>query len=632
MSPLGYHGRIAHLDLGSGEVRLEDRDEIFWRRYAGSGLLGAYLLLRDTPPQVDPLSGENLLVFASSVIAGHPYVGLARFTVVGKSPQSGGMGEARCEGRFGIALKGSGMDALALHGAAPRPVVVVIEAGTMRLDPANDLWGLTTNDCVDRLEQRYGPEIATAVIGPAGEHGVRFASIVAERTHQAARTGLGAVMGAKQVKAVVVIDGNQPPVADASLCQQLTEADRRRVPINPLTRWQYDPPGFSAWVHTHGTDTALCTHNFQDSVFAAASAYDPAAFMARYRQEQPCPGCPNNCMKIFASSDRPMLDERAGAMHQEITGAVGSNLGLADVDAIFAANILCNEFGLDPNSLGFTLSMAMECVARGILDEAGVGAPLRFGESGAVLETIPRIARREGFGDVLAEGAKRAAASIGMGAERYAMHVKGIELTPFEPRTQTNLALGYATAAVGPRYEICEHDWDYDTDVGWPHTMDGSRALGILQRVPMEELSERKVRYYHLLNTIWSAADALGICLFASAPTRALRVEEMAELLGAITGWETSSVELMAYGERRNQLMRVYNLREGLSAADDTLPDRFFDDPLPEGAWAGTTLDRGRFGQMIQTYYQMMGWDEAGRPTRSSLVASDLTDALAFFG
>src|SRR3954452_11680827 len=253
MSPLGYHGTIAHIDLPLATTRLETPDEIFWRRYAGSGLLGTYLLLRDTPPGVDPLSGENLLVLASSVMTGHPFVGLARFTVTAKSPLSGGIGEARCEGRFGIALKGSGVDALALHGAATRPSVVVIEGGQVCIDDATDLWGLTVNETVDRLERRYGSGVSTAVAGPAAERGVRFASIVAERTHQAARTGLGAVMAAKRVKAVVIACGHHPPVADLATCQRLTDEDRRRVPINPLTRWQHEPPGFSAWIHTHGT-------------------------------------------------------------------------------------------------------------------------------------------------------------------------------------------------------------------------------------------------------------------------------------------------------------------------------------------------------------------------------------------
>ena len=190
----------------------------------------------------------------------------------------------------------------------------------------------------------------------------------------------------------------------------------------------------------------------------------------------------------------------------------------------------------------------------------------------------------------------------------------------FEPRTQTNLALGYATAPVGPRFDICEHDWDYDVEVGWPHTMQGSRTLGIFQRVPMGELSARKLRNYKALNTIWSGCDALDLNIYVSAPTRALSLEEMAQLLAAVTGWDASSYEFMRFGERRNHLMRVYNLREGFTAADDTLPDRFFDEPIPQGKWSGTRLDRDAFGAIVRTYYRMMGWDDAGRPRYETLL------------
>jgi aldehyde:ferredoxin oxidoreductase len=241
-----------------------------------------------------------------------------------------------------------------------------------------------------------------------------------------------------------------------------------------------------------------------------------------------------------------------------------------------------------------------------------------------MLRMIPRIAERDGFGDVLAEGTKRAAAKIGGAAPRYALHVKGLELAPFEPRTQTNLALGYAVAPIGPRYDICEHDWDYDTRVGWPHTLEGSRTLGILGRLPMGELSDAKIRNFKALFDIWSADDALDMCNFATAPTRVLRLHEMADLLGAVTGWDTSSHEIMRLGERRAHLMRVYNLREGLTAADDTLPARFFDDPLSQGDWAGARLDRDAFNTAIRTYYRMMGWDDTGRPRYETLLDHQL--------
>lgn len=621
MERFGYHGKVLHVDLAAKLFEVEEPDEVFWRVYGGGGLLAAAYLLRETPAGIGAFDPANLLIVASSVVAGHPYAGLARFTVAGKSPLSGGIGEARAEGPFGHALKGSGFDAVVFHGTAPAPCVLLVDHGVPVLVDAAHLWGLPVSETVGLLEERFGSGIHSAVIGPAGENLVRFASIVSDRNHQAARTGMGAVMGSKGLKALVIRGDHHPPVADPDRCRAITAGYAARMVENPLTRWQFDPPGFSAWVHTHGTDAALCTRNYRDSVFEAADAYHPDHFIDRYRGVAPCPGCPNDCIKVFGAPRPGMEGGGSGGIHQEITGAFGSNLGIADPDILFAANILCNDLGLDPDSLGFTLSMAMECLQEGILDEAQVGLlPLRFGDGEAALAMTRRIAVRDGFGDVLAEGSRRAADRIGGQAPRFALHVKGVEMVPFEPRTQTNLALGYATAPVGPRYEVCEHDWDYDTKVGWPHTMEGSRTLGILERIPMGYLGPDKVRNFKALNDVWSGADALGLCLFAVAPTRVLRLDEMAELVAAVTGWETSGHEIMRFGERRNHLMRVYNLREGLTAADDTLPDRFFDDPIREGEWAGTRLDRERFTECVRLYYQMMGWDELGHPLPATLI------------
>jgi aldehyde:ferredoxin oxidoreductase len=344
--------------------------------------------------------------------------------------------------------------------------------------------------------------------------------------------------------------------------------------------------------------------------------------MPFYRHDGECPGCPNNCIKFFAAGDDTTYDPRAGAIHQEITGTLGPNLGTQELATIFKANVLCNELGLDPTSLGFTLSMAMECAELDLLSMDLSGKPIRFGDSDGLLEWISDIAYRRGFGDVLAEGSRRAAAQIGGAAECYALHVKGQEMVCFEPRTQTNLALGYATAPIGPRYDICEHDWDYDTQVGWEHTLNHSRTVGILERIPMDFIGDEKVRNFKALATLWSAADALDLCIFAIAPTRVLSLQNMAELLGAVTGWNTSAYEIMRFGERRLHLMRVYNLREGLTAADDTLPDRFFTEPLrmPGKRWDGKKLDRQAFTAAIQTYYRMMGWDDLGQPSYATLV------------
>ena len=626
MKPKGYNGKILIVDLTRRTSAVEQPEENFWRTYAGGGLLSAYYLMKTCPKGIDPLDPANLLILASSVVAGHPYAGLARFTASAKSPLTGGIGETRCEGPFGMALKASGFDALIITGASDAPVTMLIRNGDVSFHDAANIWGLPVSRATDELEHRFGTGIASAVIGPAGENLVRFASIVTERAYQASRMGMGAVMGSKRLKAVAIAPGSLPEVADSKECARLTESYRERMLGNPLTEWQYKPPGFAAWVHVHGTDAALCTHNYQDSVFKDADAYAPNHFMRNFVKEGDCPGCPNKCIKFFSGGEQAGEDApaSAGGIHQEITGTIGPNLGLDRLDDVLHANILCNEFGLDPTSLGFTLSMAAECLQRGVLSEDQAELPLQFGNASAFLAMIPRIARREGFGNVLAEGSQLAAAHIGAGAERYAMHVKGLEMSVFEPRTQTNLALGFATAPIGPRYDICEHDWDYDTEVGWPHTLEGSRTLGILDRIPMQHLGVDKVRNYKALNTVWSAADALDLCIFAVAPTRVFALEEMAGMLGAVTGWATSSYEVMRYGERRVHLMRAYNVREGVGASDDGLPDRFFDDPIKQGAWSGTRLDRKRFSEAITAYYRMMGWDEDGCPTYETLVDHDL--------
>jgi len=622
MESYGYHRKILHVDLARQTAWIEEPDDHFWRIYGGGGLLATYYLLRETPSGTDAFDPANLLILTSSVVAGHPYAGLARFTAAAKSPLTGGIGETRCEGPFGIALKGSGVDTLILHNASQRPIVVIVEAGRVSFHEADNLWGLTVGQTVDILESLFGPAIHTAVIGPAGERLVRFASLVSDRCYQAARMGIGAVMGSKRLKAVVILGDRHPPVADQTLCIHITEMYKTKMVGNSLTRWQLDPPGFSAWVHLHGLDAALCTRNYREAVFEAADIYEANRFLPFFRHEGNCPGCPNNCIKFFGTGDDGAFDPRAGAIHQEISGALGPNLGIADLEMIFQANILCNELGLDPTSLGFTLSLAMECAEYGLLTPDPAEPPLRFGDAADVLRMVRAIAYRQGIGDLLAEGSRRASEQIGSDAPRYAMQVKGQEMVCFEPRTQTNLALGYATAPIGPRYDICEHDWDYDTQVGWEHTLDSSRTVGILERIPMDFLGEEKVRNFKALATLWSAADALDLCIFAIAPTRILTLQDMAALLGAVTGWNTSAYELMRFGERRLHLMRAYNLREGLIASDDTLPDRFFDEPLhmPGMRWHGKYLDREKFQTAIQTFYRMMGWDEAGQPSYETLL------------
>ena len=616
----GYNGAILWIDLSARSYHLEMRDALFWRRNVGGGLAATALLLEKTPPGIDPLGPENLLIFASSVVAGQDAPGLARFTTAAKSPLTGGIGETRTEGPWGMALKGCGADILVFSGQAERPTVVEISEGAAVFHEGDRLWGQTVGETTDALEAQLGRDIHVAAIGPAGENGVRFAAVVTERCNLASRMGMGAVMGAKRLKAVVLREGQRPPVAQPRALESLQVSFDREIAGNSLSQWQRQAPGFSCWIYLHGLDAALDVNNYSQSTFDGLEAFQEARFLEHATVDKPCPGCPNHCIKAIQPRDGGDLDPRAGGIHQEIIGAMGPNIGLGDLDTILRANNLCNQYGLDPTSLGFTISFAMECFENGLLTpEDNDGHALRWGDGPGALRLIDDIVYRRGLGDWLAEGTKRAAERIGPDAERYAMHVKGLEMVPFEPRSQTNLALGYAVAPIGPRYDICEHDWDFDTVVGWPHSLRYSRTVGILERIPMSYYGPDKVRNFKALFSLWSAADALDLCIFAIAPTRIMSLPQMAELLAAVTGWETSSYEIMRLGERRAHLMRWYNLREGLSAADDRLPERFYQEPIEGGPQAGAVLDREAFEDCLQTYYAMMGWDADGRPTRATL-------------
>jgi aldehyde:ferredoxin oxidoreductase len=457
------------------------------------------------------------------------------------------------------------------------------------------------------------------VIGQAGERLVRYASIVTDFSISAARLGTGAVMGSKNLKGVVIKPGKLPEVFDPAGVEEISHKYLEEMPKNTLSMWQKNSPGFSAAADLSDFDTAyIGTNNYRSDLQVANSDFTRTRYLDFYKGANPCPGCPNDCIKYIApDSETPY---QVCGIHQEVTGALGPNIGNTSLKLTLQANEMCNRYGLDPVSLGFTLSFAMECCENGILTNADTsGLDLRFGNPSVVLPMIEMIVNRSGLGDLLAEGSQRAAARIGKGAEKFALTVKGIEMVSFEPRTQTNLALGYATAPIGPRYDICEHDWDYDVVSGWEHTLNLSRAIGIYERIPMEYLGVDKVRNFKALYLLWSALDALNICIFASAPTRLLSLESITQLVSALTGWKTSSYELMRWGERRNHLMRIYNLREGLTRADDKLPDRFYETPIDFGRLQGTLLNRTEFDRMVQALYEMNGWDPNGVPLPATL-------------
>ena len=629
---------IVHVDLDAGSIDLERLDDATLRDYPGGSLLGTRILFEETAPGVDAFDRRAVVVVASSVVAGNRAAALPRFSVIAKSPLTGGIGEARAEGPFGVALADAGVLAISVTGRSDRPAMLVIEGTNrtdsgpaVRLEPADHLWGLDTTETADSVETAASGSHVLA-IGPAGERLVRFASLVTDRSFAAPRMGLGAVFGSKRLKAIVVRGGRPAPVSNPKALEAITAAYARAIPGNPLTRWQHDPPGFGAWVGGVRMPGYLGVENYRTARFDQSSGNGDQEFLSRLAwSEGGCPGCPNDCIKGFAAgpSDaarRAAAAGRTGGLHQEAIAALGPNLGLAAAADAIGLNERCLRLGIDPVSFGFSVSFLMEARDRGLIEPKDVGGlDLRFGDAGSVRSLLEDVATRHGPGDLVAEGVRRLAARLPDAARPLALEVKGLEMVSFEPRTQSMLALGYATSPIGPRYDFVEHDWDFDdVDPAWPHALELSRPLGVTERMPMAALDDRKGTAFTVLSTLWSALDALNVCIFASAPTRILSLDDVAGLVRAVTGWQVSADEVMAWGARRLQLMRAYNIREGLTAADDTLPDRFFDDPIDAGRFAGVRIDRDRFHSMVRGYYDAMGWDQAGIPTEATLRAHGL--------
>ena len=617
----GYHGRILHVDLGEGRTWTEEPETNWYRRYGGGGAWGAYFLLRDMDPSVDALDPGNVLVFASSVVAGTPAPGVSKHSVIAKSPLTGGIGESQSSGPFGAALKRSGVDALVVHGAARAPVYLLISGGVVEIRDGSGLWGMETGPASDRIEGDVGRAVNVAAIGPAGERRVRFASIVNDSRFVNQRCGLGAVLGSKNLKAVAVAGDSPPSVAAPEMMREVVEDYEAHQFDIPIMQMQ-NRLGLSVWQDPE-FPIPFSTRNFQQGVFDGLTNISIQKLSDDYLVDTGgCHACPTDCMRRFAvPAGANATEVRYGNLDHNSGSSFGQMMGCSDPKALLKANELVNRYGMDPESCGHTIAWAMECYERGLIDdEVTGGLELRFGNAETMVELVEQIGRREGFGDVLAEGSKRAAGRIGRGTGEFVMCVKGKEIPAHEPRNKPGLALVYATGPIGPDFCGVEHDPDFDAEVGVPYALDKGRAFGLLEWLPETEMSARKVRQTVVLERWWSGGlESLLFCLYATAPVRYMPTAMMAQAVGAATGWDFSVWEFMRIGERRLNMFRVFNQRAGLTSADDVLPDRFFDEAIAGGPYDGVKLDRGEFAEARRLYYEMVGWDAEGRPTAAKL-------------
>ena len=618
----GYNGRILRVNLSSGKLTTEEYPDSFYRQYFGGEGLIAYFLVKELPAGVEPLGPENKLIFAAGPITGVPAGGCGRHSVGAKSPLTGGFGEADSGGYWGAELKMAGFDAVIVEGRAEKPVYISIKDGESSLKDAGHLWGMQALECQIAIrEELADPNIKVAQIGPAGENLVRFASVMNDLDAAAGRTGMGAVMGSKNLKAIACRGTLRLPLADPEAAREIAGWIKDNAPVN-IKRMR--DLGTAQIVDGLNGMGGLPTQNFQFGSFEGAEKINGETMADTIMvKRRACHACPVQCKREVKVDEPYKVDPRYGGPEYETIGALGSDCGIDDLKAIARGNELCNAYGLDTISCGATIAFAMECFENGLLTTEDTGGlDLRFGNTAAMLEMIEQIARRQGLGAMLAEGAARAAKKIGRGAEKFAMHVKGQELPMHEPRLKQGMGVGYSISPTGADHCHNIHDTVYVSMTG---LMTDIQALGILEPLPADDLSGDKVRllaYYanwmHFLNSAVA-------CYFVMSLGR-VGFERTSRLVNAATGWNTSVFEILKVGERAANLARVFNMREGFTSKDDDMPERFFtphgSGPLP------VALDREAFEKAKQMYYDMMDWPE-GSPSPGKLAELGVAWAIA---
>jgi len=614
---VGFNGRWLRVNLSTNEIKVEEVPEEIYRTYLGGRGFCAYILFKELKPGIDPLSPENKLVFAVSAITGAPIAGVNRVSVAAKSPLTGTYGEAEAGGFFAVEMKFAGFDAVILEGVSEKPTYLWVKDGHAELRDASRLWGKTTKETAKAIKEELGEESArVACIGPAGEKLVKFANVMFDNRYAAGRGGLGAVMGSKKLKAVVVRGTRRP--FEFHDVRKLVEISRwfnenwRKHP-GAVSRSTYGTPELVKPLSIDGT---LPTLNFRGGSFDGADLISGETLNKTILVgREGCFACPLRCKAVVKAGPPYETDPAYGGPEYETIASFGSLCGVRDLNAVAYANQICNAYGVDTISAGVAVAFAMELFERGVITELETdGLKLRFGDADAMIKLLLKIVNREGFGNVLAEGVKRASEIIGKGSEKYAMHVKGREVPMHEPRSKVGVGLQYALSPIGADHLQAPHDPTYMRE------REDLKSLGIARAVDRLDIGPEKVRavYYGML--WWGLGDCLGICRFTVLPHSAgvLTPNHVVEIVNAVTGWQISLWELMKASERALNLIRCFNIREGFTAKDDVLPDRFFEE-LEFGARKGQKLDREKFYEAIRLFYEMAGWDHEGRPTKAKL-------------
>jgi len=600
----GYTGKFLLVDLTERRVRVEGLEEEVVRRYLGGKGLGAYLLFRYVEPQVDPLSAGNALIFVTGPLTRTKFPAAARCGVVTKSPLTEAFLDSYAGGYFGPHMKQVGYDAIVITGKAEKPVYLVLGQDRICIADASHLWGLSTSETEEQLRREAKEDkVSVACIGRAGEKGVRFANIITSR-RAFGRGGAGAVMGAKNLKAVVIEGkGAFSSIASGKTFEEVIKRCRKKIADHPLTKKGGVWPSVGTWMTVDVTQVTgtFPTRNWQENVFEHAEEINARAFKGFEIRSRSCFACPIGCSRDTKArwGEKEFVTE--GPDYETIY-SFGANCGIQDPSVIIAADRLCDDYGMDSISCGGVIAFAMECFEKGLITRKETeGIALSFGDGNALIELIHLIARKEGIGKLLSEGVKIASGEI-PGSSVFAMHVKGLELPGYDPRGMKGQALTYALA-----------------DRGACHVRSNTlrpELLGIPE--PVDRYGyEGKAKIVRELQLNYTIFDCLIACLFG---TLALSMEDYLGALAAISGWSIDHEELQTIAERVWNLTRLFNVREGFTRKEDTLPERLFSEASSEGPSKGQVVNRDKFEEMLDEYYKLAGWDKAtGVPTEEKL-------------
>ncbi|MCA9945013.1 MAG: aldehyde ferredoxin oxidoreductase family protein [Anaerolineales bacterium] len=628
----GFTGSILHVDLTNRSLKIEHPSEEFYRHYAGGSLMGLYYLWHNTPAHADALSPENTLTFAVSAPTGLPVSGQSRCTVTCKSPSSGGVADSQAGGFWPAELKYAGFDAIVVKGAASTPVYLWVNDGQAELRDASHLWGKPTLEVDTILHDEIGDKrIEIAQIGPAGEKLANFAAIMNMSNRAWGRTGTGAVMGSKKLKAIVVRGTQKVTPADKKAVAALSKQGASTLASSGMDNFgRYGTPGVvMGQFHSGG----LPTRNWSAGVMENAEGisgeklYDELLRGAEEGKQDKngrdtCYACIVRCKRVVESEYKNnRLRHEYGGPEYETIATFGSYCGIDDLHAVTYANQLCNEYGVDTISCGATLSWAMECFENEVinLDETD-GIELRYGNADAMIAMLQKTLNREGFGDILANGSAKAADLLGKGHE-YLLTVKGQELPAHMPHVKRSLGVIYAANPFGADHESSDHDSSYSEKAYERFYKERFNQIGLHAPQPPKALNADKVEFALKTQYTCSANDTVSLCNFVYGNSWQLYgPQEMADLMRAATGWDVDVDEIQEIGRRRLNLMRAFNAREGLTRDNDTLPKKLLTTPLVGGRSDGIMIENEELQAGLNMYYEQAGWDTAsGTPTRATL-------------